>query len=207
MAMNMRKGSKRNIPVSLACVLFCLTLISVYLTSGLYAKYTTSHNNDDTAQVAAFGKITLEEVLSTKAQDGGLAIIPGQNITKNATVDYTGGETAVYIFVEMTLSNHWSASADNLTFSTDMNMLSFSIEDGWTHLNSNGGTHIYYLALAVGETLEKKPIIKNDGAIYVSDEITASYLTSMTGISVSLRAIAAQDHGTYAVTSIWEAVK
>ena len=30
---------KVNIPVLIACFLFCLTLISVHLTSGLYAKY------------------------------------------------------------------------------------------------------------------------------------------------------------------------
>lgn len=45
---------KRNIPMTIAGVLLCLTLVSVWLMSGLYARYTTSDSASDSARVAAF---------------------------------------------------------------------------------------------------------------------------------------------------------
>lgn len=43
---------KLNILMCLACVLFCLTLISVHLCSGLYARYTAYGTGSDSARVA-----------------------------------------------------------------------------------------------------------------------------------------------------------
>ena len=45
---------KKNIPLRLAAVLLCLTLFSVYLTAGLFARYTVSGSGADTARVAGF---------------------------------------------------------------------------------------------------------------------------------------------------------
>lgn len=45
---------KRNIPMFIAGILLCLTLLSMYLVSGLYAKFTTSGEGEDSARVAAF---------------------------------------------------------------------------------------------------------------------------------------------------------
>ena len=43
---------KLNIPMCAACILFCLTLISIHLTSGLFARYTASDRENDSARVA-----------------------------------------------------------------------------------------------------------------------------------------------------------
>lgn len=43
-----------NIPMCAALVLLCLTLISVHLTSGLYAKYTATATGSGSARVAKF---------------------------------------------------------------------------------------------------------------------------------------------------------
>lgn len=49
----MAKGKANvNIPMCLAGVLLCLTLISVHLTGGLYARYSTSGTGGDSARVA-----------------------------------------------------------------------------------------------------------------------------------------------------------
>lgn len=52
----MRKKNKKkiNIPLCAAAVLLCLTMISISMTSGLYAKYTTSSTGSDSARVAGF---------------------------------------------------------------------------------------------------------------------------------------------------------
>lgn len=50
----MKNKHKINIPLFLAGVLFCLTLISFNLTSNLYAKYSTSATGSDSARVAKF---------------------------------------------------------------------------------------------------------------------------------------------------------
>lgn len=50
----MRNTNKINIPLCLAGVLFWLTLISIYLTSNLFAKYTATSTGSDSARVAGF---------------------------------------------------------------------------------------------------------------------------------------------------------
>ena len=46
--------TKLNIPLCMACILFCLTLFSLHLTGGLYAKYTAKAEGGDSARVAKF---------------------------------------------------------------------------------------------------------------------------------------------------------
>ncbi len=50
----MSQKSKMNIPMLAACILLCLTLFSIHLTSGLYARYVTNNDGNDGARVAAF---------------------------------------------------------------------------------------------------------------------------------------------------------
>ncbi len=58
-----KKASRKlNIPLQLAAILLCLTLISLYLVSGLLAKYTAQGENTHSARIAAFApKAVLEE--------------------------------------------------------------------------------------------------------------------------------------------------
>lgn len=46
--------AKMNIPMCAACILLCLTLFSIHLTSGLYAKYIAKGTGSDEARVAKF---------------------------------------------------------------------------------------------------------------------------------------------------------
>lgn len=45
---------KKNIAMYLACILLCLVLITIYMTSGLYARYTAEGTASDNARVAKF---------------------------------------------------------------------------------------------------------------------------------------------------------
>lgn len=49
---------KVNIPMALACVLLCLTLISMHLTGGLFARYTAKGDGGDSARVAKFSVLS-----------------------------------------------------------------------------------------------------------------------------------------------------
>ena len=49
-----RKRAKINIPMLIACVLLCLTLFSVHLTSGIYARYVSRAEGSDDSRVAEF---------------------------------------------------------------------------------------------------------------------------------------------------------
>ncbi len=66
--------AKRNIPIRIAAVLFCLTLFSTYLVTGLFARYTTSVQSSDQARVAAFsikGEGALSQTIAAELVPGG----------------------------------------------------------------------------------------------------------------------------------------
>ena len=88
-----KRNTKLNIPMCVACVLLCLTLVSIHLTSGLYARYTSADAGVDSGRIAKFdikhGRYKLSEELV-------LALAPGTHVTEievynksEVTVDYT----------------------------------------------------------------------------------------------------------------------
>ena len=64
-----KKKAKLNIPLCAAAVLLCLTLVSIHLTSGLYARYTASATGSDSARVAKF-----DVAVSIAPADGGVTL-------------------------------------------------------------------------------------------------------------------------------------
>ena len=108
------KTAKVNIPMCIATFLFCLTLISIHLTSGLYAKYISSASGNDSARVIKFGELTITET-GDFYEDNKLMIIPGVDLIKKATVSFSGSESATYVFLEITPSK--CSTTDNKTFS------------------------------------------------------------------------------------------
>ena len=123
--------TKMNIPMCLAAILLCLTLISIHLTSGLYAKYISSASGNDSARVIKFGELTLAEE-GDFYEENKLMIIPGVALTKKATVSFSGSESATYVFVEITPSK-WSTT-DNKTFSLLSNgktAMQWNVAEGW----------------------------------------------------------------------------
>lgn len=64
-----KKKAKVNIPMCAAAVLLCLTLVSIHLTSGLYARYSTSASGSDSARVAKF-----DVAVSIESAEGGVTL-------------------------------------------------------------------------------------------------------------------------------------
>ncbi len=80
-----KRNSKVNILMCTVSVLLCATLFSMYLVSGLYAKYTVSATDSDGARVAEFN-ITQE---GTIFQNIEADVIPGT--TQSAELTITNG--------------------------------------------------------------------------------------------------------------------
>lgn len=198
--------AKRNIPMCAACVLLCLTLLSAYLISGLYAKYTDTAVGSDSARVVRFGNLTLTE--SGDFADGAGIVIPGVNLRKKAVVDFAGSEASTYVFVSIALSSHWT-TADNRRFavtSGEKTLLQWSVGDGWTFLETDGnGAYIYYRELAPNRALSAD-VIADDGCITVSDGLTGGELGGMTGMFIRLRAAAVQSGGFAGPAAAWQSV-
>ena len=200
------KTAKVNIPMSIASFLFCLTLISIHLTSGLYAKYISSASGNDSARVIKFGELTITET-GDFYEDNKLMIIPGVDLIKKATVSFSGSESATYVFVEI-MPTGWSAT-DDVTFallSNGKTAMQWSIADGWVFLKSDNGTYIYYRELAPNLELVTADIIARNGKITVSDQITKSEIKAMTDVSIKLRATVVQSGGFENPEAAWNSV-
>ena len=198
--------TKMNIPMCLAAILLCLTLISIHLTSGLYAKYISSASGNDSARVIKFGELTLTEE-GDFYEGNKLMIIPGVALTKKATVSFSGSESATYVFVEITPSK-WSTT-DNKTFSVMSNgktAMQWNVAEGWLFLKSDNGTYIYYRELTPNTELIATDIIAENGKIAVSNQITKSEIQVMTGISIKLRATVVQSGGFENPEAAWNSV-
>ena len=198
--------TKMNIPMCLAAILLCLTLISIHLTSGLYAKYISSASGNDSARVIKFGELTLTEE-GDFYEGNKLMIIPGVALTKKATVSFSGSESATYVFVEITPSK-WSTT-DNKTFSLMSNgktAMQWNVAEGWLFLKSDNGTYIYYRELTPNTELIATDIIAENGKITVSNQITKSEIQVMTGISIKLRATVVQSGGFENPEAAWNSV-
>lgn len=194
----------RNIPIRIACVLLCLTLVSIYLTSGLYARYMSSATGNDSARVIQFGNITLTEEGSSPMYDGEFVIIPGVDITKNPIVNFEGSEAATFVFVEIELSSHWET--DNQRDFTALNGgVTWSVNSTWKHHISIGTKHVYYVELSPNNALENQAVIV-DGKIKVSSSVTASDLATLADMSIDLHATAIQANGFASAAEAWNLI-
>ena len=201
------KTAKVNIPMCVAAILFCLTLFSAHLTSGLYAKYITTESGSDAARVITFGDLALTET-GDFYEENKLMIIPGVDLTKKATVDFSGSEAETYVFVEVKASSEWQTT-DNKTFfivNNEKTAMQWRIAEGWTLLTSKNGAYVYYRKLAPNSTLVGVDIIAENGRIAVSELITKSEIESMTGISIKLRAAVVQSGGFENPEAAWNSV-
>lgn len=140
------KKAKLNIPICAALVLLFLTMVSIHMTSGLYARYTTSDSAHDSARVAKFA---VESVLTPVENENGKFTL---TVTNNS-------EVAVQYKVEVEFSAPMSVAlnsgdakelegdATSITFSdtswtlapgaeADTHTLQFSLND-WSYITKN----------------------------------------------------------------------
>lgn len=96
--MPQRYKAKMNIPMCAAGVLLCLTLFSMCLTSGLYARYTSKDFGSDAARVAQFS------VNLNGADNDLIRINVGQGETSGSYIFYIENDSEVAIRYDVILT-------------------------------------------------------------------------------------------------------
>lgn len=211
----MKKQNKEKAPVKLGTILIrvaaglvILTIISIYLLSGLFARYVSSDQGSDSARVATFGNLTLTETGDFDGTDSKKGmIIPGVPLTKNATVTFTGSEMATVVFVEVIVPKDTWETADNKAFS--YGGMSWSVATGWEYLTKDlyGGKdrYVFFKILEPNTQLSGEKIVK-DGVISVSEEITKANIGSLGNADLTFRASVIQAGGFKTVEEAWGAM-
>ena len=193
-----------NIPMALACVLFCLVLISTHFTSGLYARYIVTDSASDSARVVAFREIRITEEINGQPADSTqntVKITPLVGIEKQAYVDFDGAETDTYIFVQVDAAK-WTKNGSNYKIGT---LFEWNVDAYWTQV-PDVAEDVYYVRLDANNTLVKKAIIK-DGTISVSSKIPADISAQLENMTMSFRAIVVQANGFESPTQAWQSVR
>lgn len=220
-----KTNSKMNVPMTMAMVLLYLTIFSIYLSSGLYAKYTTSSSGQDGARVITFGGLKLEETGDFVVDSEGkreFMMIPGVNLKKDVKISFDGSEADTYIFVAADMpgwetENHVQFSVmSKLDATKTLMTMSIDVSDkAWKYLTTDGTTHVYYRLLESNEALEQVPLIcnlKNSVSteetyqIEVNKFITKKDLENENALAMNITAYAAQASGFNNVTDAWKSV-
>ena len=143
--------AKLNIPMCAALVLLLLTMVSIHLTSGLYARYTTNSYDTDSARVAKFD--VTAAVDPVQDQEGVFTL----TVTNNS-------EVAVEYQVVVTISNHLNAVIVNETnvkktveSATERSVITFENSQWVMGPNAGAQTHTLQLTMVnwVGVTSGK----------------------------------------------------
>ena len=166
---------------------------------GMFARYSTSAAGEDSARVAKFGEIRLEETGDFVEGTNKMLITPGVPIKKAAKVSFSESEVATYVFVEVKLSQGWTAVNGEFSFK---NKLTWKIDDGWMQLGES--TNVFYRQLAPNEALDAG-IIKNN-VIEVKKELTKNEIDTLT-ITVSFQASVVQSHGFADAAAAWASLQ
>ena len=207
MAQRKRRRSHVNIPMTVAAVLLCLTLFSIHMSSGIFAKYSTVSDADDGARVIKFGDITLTTYGSTTQY-----IIPGTELVWNAGVTFEGSESATYVFLEVTPASGFQVTADgmNYTIPPAVPYYEYAEDHGgwtvddtqWTCLKNDGGTYVCYKSLVPNEKLDNVPLFESNEA-EIEFSLTAEQLETMGTITGTFRASVVQSNGFGSVGEAW----
>lgn len=213
--------NRPNIALRLAAVMLMLVCISIWMLDGLFAKYRTSSSGQDSARVMSFGNITLTETGDFETDGGTAYLIPGVDLTKDVLVEFTGSESATYVFVEVDLPGGYWTRTENSgdVFSALSDRIRWEVAGGWTYLQQDPeqSPYIYYCKVEPNTLLKQKFIAGNDrqdknakGVIKVAHTITkdtmAEIATLKTPLAINLRAIVVQSNGFTSPLEAWQSV-
>ena len=160
-------NSKLNIPLQLAAVLLCLTLISVYFVSGLFARYTTENTTGNSAAVAKFA--------------------PAASFVEDTWI--FGSDNSYYFEYQIQLTNPSEVDVDcslEISFPDDMlNDAEFTFK-GNTIKNNNGSTLQFgsFANLSSGDTT----VVTETLGITINEEIYNRIMATHDGHNASLTA-------------------
>lgn len=133
---------KINIPMCVAFILFVLTLVSIHMTSGLYARYTVTSSSLDSARVAMFN---VESSVQPLLDDQGKHMEGKYTLTVNNL-----SEVAVRYSLTVTMPDYLSMAVDEeepKSPETGKNQAVFENSDWVLEPGENTGTHTLTFAV------------------------------------------------------------
>lgn len=218
-----RSGRKVNIPICLAAILLCLTLLSIHLSSNVFARYTVTVDGNDNARVIDFQQLEIDDLEMER-----ITVIPGVDIPRDPSVTFGGSESATYVFLEVYLQNgsaatNWAVSADGMTYralyhdhdfdpaTPNAPGLTWAVAGEWTYLPNTFEPYAYYQALDPNDPLTASVI--KDGVITVADSMLEDTLARIgpeggaTNLSVNFSASVVQSIGFTSPTEAWNSLE
>ncbi len=200
-----KQPSPRNFFIIWAIFGLSLVLLSSHITSGPYAKYSSQSTGSDGARVIKFGDLTVTETgdfTSVSANENQLVFLPGVSLEKNVLVTFAGSEASTIVFITVETPG-WTLS--NKSFTDSKGQLSWSVDDGWTYLRTDGNTHVFYYSLDPNEPMDKTPFIK-DGEIQVSENGTVAMYRDYPETSFTIQGYVVQANKFANASEAWESI-
>ena len=203
----MKKSQNRSpIVFYFAIAVMILLVITTNVTGGLFARYASYSEGEDSARVIKFGDITLTTTIDN------FLIVPGRDIAKTAKISFAGSESATYLFVVLDVGEAWSFSAGSM-FSVTLDSVTAMqwsvVTTDWTYLTTQEGKYVFYKTLAPNVSLANVEVVSG-AKITVSNDITNTMLNLLAEnkekLSISISATVVQSNGFDDVSTAWTSV-
>lgn len=203
-----KKNKSGTIMLVIALILLLLVMVSLHMTSGLYARYISTGSGSDSARVIKFGELAITETGDFTTNSSGnreFVFAPGTTFTKDIKISFGGSEAATLIFVSVHAPD-WKVSGDYNY--TDLNeQLTWSVDSSkWTRLKSVGESYVYYMVLEPNEKINNMPFVANEGKITVSENGTVDMYLNYPTTMFTVKTYAVQANGFESVEDAWDSV-
>ena len=203
-----RRHGTGNIVMWLAGALFCLVVLTTYLSAGLFARYVTRDDGGDSARVITFGKLSVAENNVVGATGQEYIYIPGVNLTKRVTVSFGGSEADTFVFISLEAKGWESTDGRSFTLKDGEGnvLLAWSVDEDWTPLMQKeiregdkvvGTQYVYYMLLDSNVPLAEQQVIKDDTIKVSISSIPVYDALQGTTLHLNVVAYAVQANGFY----------
>ena len=208
---------KKRVRLPLRAYLLYLLVVTFALTGVTFSRYVTSSSGGDAARVAVIRDLTVTEEGDVPADGGRWLLAPGVELTKNAVVTLESSEMACYVFLELETEG-WQRTGTHSYAIQDGGgtaLSAWGVDAAWQLLHGGTDSAVYY-QIVPANTPFSAAVLRDDGRITVSADVTASRLRALadTGLRIDIQAAAVQYQGlddgmdsTTRAEAAWSAVR
>lgn len=214
----MEEQKKKNrVRLPLRAYLLYLLVVTFALTGVTFSRYVVSSYGGDAARVAVIRDLTVTETGDVPADGGRWLLAPGVELTKNAVVTLESSEMACYVFLELETEG-WQRTGTHSYAIQDGGgtaLSAWGVDAAWQLLHGGTDSAVYY-QIVPANTPFSAAVLRDDGRITVSADVTASRLRALadTGLRIDIQAAAVQYQGlddgmdsTTRAEAAWSAVR
>ena len=214
----MEEQKKKNrVRLPLRAYLLYLLVVTFALTGVTFSRYVVSSDWGDGARVASIRQLTVTETGDVPADGGRWLLAPGVELTKNAVVTLESSEMACYVFMELETEGCQRTGTHSYAIQDGAGKVlsAWRVETAWQFLSGGTDSAVYY-QIVPANTPFSAAVLRDDGRITVSADVTASRLRALadTGLRIDIQAAAVQYQGlddgmdsTTRAEAAWSAVR